>query len=44
MSQFQEAEITTFLDAREGRKWYLEVLFLSDRSPDGEGGTAAADQ
>lgn len=44
MSQFQEAKITTFLEARAGWKWYLEVPFLSDSSSDGEGGTLAPDQ
>lgn len=41
-SQFSEAQITTFLAAREGRKLYLEVPFLRDGAPGVEGGALAA--
>lgn len=44
ISQFQEAEITAFLDAREGQESYLEVPFLSDDSPDEEGGTVISEE
>lgn len=41
-SQFSEAQITTFLAAREGWKLYLEVPFLRDGTPGVEGGALAA--